>query len=553
VNASENEVYDQTSGRNWLSIYIANVQGTATTYNKNIRIYTTITYEDGTESDPVFQGFLYSTANQVDFHFAYGICFALMNKNVKAINLYASTANDTVYTAGWADESSGYYLLSSLQVQTMTSEESALSSWKQQNLAYKQKSYFGFFTSSSYYHASSLEIQNAIDGGAITLNTALNHAVDKNRSYPTPIHITKGTRDQGSIIVINEGDTKLHTSLYDGYGNHQDSNFPNVALDNNGNKLLIEMLGSSELLGLEILYDTIFAFRNNLIETYDLQGVPKRTYLADIASRKSIVATPYGIVYAGKSAIFIVPSDGSEIQVLNEGYESYYGGDDYVTGSTQYITDAYRAAIIGGYDETYKEVWMLIQVNTATSSEYINFRYSFGLKKWVERRLNTSDTIKYFTKRQIDGTFTIGLTKGLLKYPNRIGSYQWQDDVRINGASTEISQSKAIPFAFTLNIARFNNQIRENVLHGFVLDFTGSSSNNGGLAIVEFYANDEEEPFDTHYVRVDERMDYRMIKRRGNIQRLSIAVSLPDDSTFEKFDLSKITLGFVSGTKLGNL
>lgn len=551
VSAAESEIYDKTSGRNWLSIYIGASQNSASTdTRKQMRFYVTLLFSGGMESDPVYQGFFRSNSSPLDIWFAYGVCFALMNKNVEAINLYAAINPSALEPTDWTDSQSEYVLISSLRIQTLTDTTNQL--WKQQNLAYREKSYFGYF-SSTYNHLAGLDVQNAIDGGQINLNDALNHAVDKNRSYPTPTFATKGTREQGSIVAINEGNTKLHLSLYDGYGVHQDDNFPDVAVDNNGNKMLIEMFGNSELLGLEILYDTIFAFRSNLIETFDLQGVAKRTYLADIVSARSIVATPYGVVFAGKAAIYLIPSDGGEIRVLNELWNNYYGGNEYVTGSTQYITDAYRSAIISGYDDTYREANVLIQVNTATSSEYILHRFSFEDQKWKQRKLNTTDLIKYFTKRQNDGTFTIGLSKGLLKYPNRIGSYQWEDDVRVDYPGNEISQSKAVPFTFTLNIARFNNQILENVLHGFIVNLAGESTGSWGLMKVEFFANRETVAFDTQYLRVDQKMDYRMIERRGNIENLKIKFTMPDSSIFKKFDVSKITLGFISGTKLGNL
>lgn len=552
ISGNDKTIYDQNASvkRDWLSLFLSKIEvASGSTLNRAMRIMITGLY-GYQESDPIFQGFYDgAVTNGVYIYPNMAFNFALMNKELTAINVYAATANDTVREAGWTDSPSEYLLLFKFEVRAQTQTANNRTTIAQKN-SYQAKPYFSYIVNNeitSNTFSESEIVQN------LDLDAALNHAIDRNRSYPTPKFVTKGTRDQGSIIAINEGDTKLHLSLYDGYGVHEDDNFPDVATDNNDNKMLVELFGTSELLGMEILYDTIFVFRNNLIETYDLQGVAKRSYLADVVSSKSIIATPYGIVYAGKSAIYFIPSDGGEIRVLNEDWESYYRGDDYVTGSTQYITDAYRAAIIGGYDETYREAYQVIQVNTLTSSEYIMFRYNFGVEKWTERRLNTTDTIKYFTKRQNDGTFTIGLSKGLLQYPNRTGSLQYEDDVRVDYAGTQYSRDKAVPMSFTLNIAAFNSQVIEKVLHGFIVDIIGESTNGGGMVTVEFYANDEDEPFDTQYVSVDRKMDYRVVERRGNIEKLAIAFTLPEDVIFKKFDASKITLGFVKDTKLGNL
>lgn len=550
AQATENSIYDKTSGRNWMSLCLAKMD--AVTGNRNLRFYLTLVYDDATESDPIYQGFY--RAPTVSYVLAQLLVnFALMNKSVTAVNIYAASANETIYSAGWDDAASEYYLCKTYKFQ---SDSSAGIAYGYQNNnwsvnRYRAKAY-------NFYESLELGFNSPLTDTAArmeqpSINSALNHAVDKNRSYPTPKFIAKGTREQGSIVVINEGDTKLHLSLYDGYGNHQDDNIPDVATDNNGNKMLIELFGTSEILGLEVLYDTIFVFRNNLIETFDLQGVAKRTYVADIVAYRSITLTPYGIVYAGRSAIYIVPSDGSEIRVLNLYYDSYYGGNEYVTGTTQYITDAYRSAIVGGYDETYRQVWMLCQVNTAASSEYILFRYSFDVEKWTERRINTANSIKYFTKRQNDGTFTIATNRGLLKYPNRSGSYIYEDDVLLMGDASQKSQDLPVPTSFTLNIGAFNNAVNEKVLHGFVFEMTGESTDGSGSLLVELFANDEAVAFDSQYIRVDQRMEYRQVARRGNIERLAFKVTVPEDTNLKGSQIRKITLGFVGDTKIGNL
>lgn len=553
ISGAEKAIYNQDTSlkRDWLTVHVPkNEVASSSTLNRAMRGMITVLY-GYQESDPVWQGFYDGALTNGVYLFPnYSLNFALMSKEVTAIIFYAATANDTVRAAGWNDSPSEYRKIFQHEVQTISETANNRTTVARRN-PYQGKPYFSYkvnneITSNTFSEAEIIS--------NITLDDALNHAIDRTRSYPTPSFVTTGTREQGSIIAINEGDTKLHLSLYDGYGVHQDDNFPNVATDNGGNKMLVPMLGSSELLGLEILYDTIFAFRNNMIETYDLNGVPKRTYDADVVSKKSITATPYGIVYAGRSSIFIIPSDGSEIRTLNELWNNYYGGNQYVDGTTtQFITDAYRSEIMGDYDMTFKEVCLLIKVNNATTYDFILFRYNFDDRKWRQRILNTTDTIKYFTKRQIDGTFTVGLSKGLLKYPNRAGTYPWQDDVRISGAGTEVSQSKAVPFTFTINVARFNNEIIENIIHGIIVSHFGSSTGKAGLMKVELFANNETVAFDTQHVPVDRRMDYRMVDRRGNIERLKIKFTMPDSSIFGQYDMSKITLGFLSGTKIGNL
>jgi hypothetical protein len=522
------------------------------------RVYVTAGYGGYEESDPILQAFLQGDTSTTppDLLLTPYLSFALMNKELTHLYMYAVFQNSTIVQKGWKNATKEYILHFSLPIQSATTDTDYLATeWTDQSAVLKSlQGVYGYDISQlNKMEASATNYDTAVNAGAVNINDELNHAVDMERTYPTPRFATTATRNDGAIILIDDGDLSGRLSSYNGSGDHEDDNFPDVRNDNNKNKLKIPFKGTGEILGLNILSDIIHVFRKSTIETYDLQGVFMRTYKADVCAKKSILATPYGIIYGGNASIFIIPIDGSAIVSLNPLWDNYYSGNQFVTGTTQYVTSTYRNDMIAGYNDLYKELWMRLKVNTATSTEIRCFRYSFERGNWYVRILNVTDDIRYFSKNIGDTCFTIGTEKSILKYPNRSGANIYQDDVRVNGSALEISQSLIVPTSFEMNIALFNAKIIENALNGFKLDFTADSSDGYGLFNVDFYANRETVSFDPHLVRSDEIMEYREIDRRGAIDRLSIKISLDSTSTVGRLDLAELDLGFLPNKKLQNL
>ena len=544
-------VYDTSSGRNWLSI-LTKVVDSAGTTSKGVRIYATATYDNYQESDAIFSGYYYNDggSGSVQVFFNVLIDFALMNKNITDINIYGAEANTTIYDAGWANSSDEYYLIAKYDVQDRITTLPII--WNNIDYPTTQKKYYGWKPRDSYGGtvtdtnlAAFQTIDTAENSGATTLYDQLNHEIDKNRSYPTPRFAAITASGDGIVIVLDGGDNAFFIANHNGSGALEDDNFPDVRTNVAGSRLKVDTQGNGTVLGIEILNGIIYIIRSHVAEMYDLQGVFVDMLKIDCVSKDSIHTTPRGIMFAGKSGLDIIPIGGGNVETINQDWIDFYNGSEYVTGVTPYINDTYRSQIVAGYDETYKESWFKIEVATGVAtSEFIMYRINEE-GKWSERTINTDDTIKFFGNSRINKNFYITTNKSILVYPNRDGSYIYEDDVKINGAGTEYSQSNAVPFDITLNVAHFDDEVREKILDEFRLNFEGESTDTYGRVTIELYANDEETAFDTQTVRLDEIMDWRGVESVGELKRLRIRAYLADDTNLGKLNIKKILLKFL--------
>lgn len=535
----ELNIYDTSSGRNWMSIY-SNAFITDGDW-RALRFYVTLEFSNYQESDPVFQGFYYySTPYNFFAELSYGICFALMNKELTAIKLYGASANSGMYGKGWKDSSEEYFLLYSLNIQSTNAETEF---WRQQNYPYRTKSYFGY----SNFYTRGINIETVRDSGVATIKDNLNHEPDKNRSYPSPLFAAKFGTEEGETMAIYNSDGKIFIATHNGSGVLEDDNFVDVRTDASGNRLKITPSGTGQVLGFEILDGIIHVLRNNQCEQYDLQGVFIRTFKIDCVAKESIHTTPYGIMYAGKSGIYIIPLGGGRNELINTTWRDYYNGSQYVTGTTPYITDTYRSQIVGGFDELYQESWFNIQENTESGSQYIQRRYNHLTGQWRERKLNTNKAIKNFANSLNKKIFYIVTENLIYLYPNNEGTYPFEDIVAVDGVGIEVSQGESVIFDAVMNIAEFDNQVINKTLTGYKIVHTGSSVNTYGMFTIEFYANDEINPFDTQYVRIDETMDetFRGVEQRYGVNRLRIRIYLPDDTNNKDLAIKAVVLEYL--------
>ena len=550
ANSAEN-IYDKTSGRPWLVTNSGSYTDVSIVDSMmQQRVYLAAEYGGYQKSDPIMQLFIQATntttGSPVSSHY-FGINFALMNKELTALTLYACQHNSTDIT-NWVDTSDEYFLCHTVNIQSTNVNGGFITfptPYTTNGLTGTQ--IYTFVTSiiGNYLTITPPKITAAQNSGTATIYDTLNHEVDKNRSYPTPRFAAITASGDGIVIVMDGGDNAFFIANHNGSGALEDDNFPDVRTNNSGSRLKVDTQGNGAVLGIEILSGIIHIIRAHVAELYDLQGTFIELLKIDCVSKDSIHVTPYGIAYAGKAGIDMIPLGGGKIVTLNPTWDDFYNGSEYVTGVTPYINDTYRSQIVGGYDETYQESWFRIQVATATSSEIIMYRYSYKTETWRERSLNSSDTIKHFANSRIDKTFYIVTNRSMLEYPNRDGSYVYEDDVRINGAATEYSQSNSVPLDVTINIAEFDDEVVQKILDEFRLNFEGESTDGAGRVTIEFYANEEEVAFDTHTVRVDEIMEWRGVERRGELKRLRIRMYLADDVNLKQLDVKKILLGFL--------
>lgn len=572
IKVANASIYDQTSGRNWMGVLTGKYNTTSTTLQKYLRVYITLVY-NYQESDPIFQGFYYlastPTANEgTELYWAVLINFALMNKEITAIKIYAACpSSDTTAAAnGWTDADSDYYLVNTINLQSNTPSTQY---FKKQNLSYYDKPYFGtIYTSGTVTQSriNSLDRTNAVNGAATNISDALNHAVDKTRTYPTPRYAVRAARPQGAISVIDEDDLTLRLSNRNGDNVNEDDNFPNVAVDNEGSKLKAFLNSSGELLGLGILNDQIQAFKKTEREWIDLQSGLQGITRCDFIAKNSLVLNcPHGLAYAGEHGIYLLPKTGGDAFVLNPGWQNLYDGTLMVTGTTPYMSSAYRQAIVGGYDVTYDALWFVSQLNTAASTEYVAFVYSFARRPlsgepvgWYQRKLNigSDGSVKYFTNRRADGSLTIGFGSGILKYPNRSGSFLYQDDVLIDGKATpsQYSQSKGIPTRLKVHCGSLYDILTRSTINTIKIDYAGDSTSGTGAFNLKCYKDAITTAFETKTFGVDSAPIMRQMPAVGAMERFSFQIDLTegDEEDFKELDISTVEMIVQEIPMIGN-
>jgi hypothetical protein len=403
-----------------------------------------------------------------------------------------------------------------------------------------------------------------IDSGAITLGNKsivdnLQHIPSIERTIKKPRYGITIIRSENPISIIDMDDKTLINSTLDGYGVVEDDNFSEDATDISGTMLRENLLGILPIKSLLSNNNQINVFRLNMREIIDTQSGYQTNKECDFYANRSAVASPHGLAWCGYSAIYFVPIGNVSEYIMNEGWKNFYDGtlkiDD---GSAPYITDAYRAAIISGYDPTFREFWFHCQVNKDAAdgggSEYLCFRFSPENKRWTIRQLNIGASyspLVAFSQRS-DGTMSLVYATGILQYPNRTGTYQYHDDVVYGGATV----GKGVPLRFKLVVGEIADKIQQNILLNLLPDYKGSSITTAGKFQVNIYANKETSAYDTQYFPVDIKEDeVRFLEERDNASELAIEVLVPasDLADVKDLDISTLYLGIRKMMRGGNI
>jgi hypothetical protein len=393
-----------------------------------------------------------------------------------------------------------------------------------------------------------------------TLAGRLARATDKNRTLLLPQFLVTSARNQAAVQVVAKDDSTLRLTCYNGSGVHEDDNLPDITADSNSNIQYIALNGRGYMQGLAISRDTIYVFRNTEAEAFDLQSGSQQLFNIDFLAKDSLVKSPYGLTWAGRGGLYWMPEGGGAIKLLNPKWVNKYNGslmtDD---GTTQYITDAYRTAIISGYNPYNRSVVFHYQVTKKDSSgsEYMTAEYEFESDRWSFKKLGGSTVAKYFAQTTKIGSadaakLIIGYTGGILYYPNITGSFPYTD-LETAANTTGVGYETDV----TINIKDLYNQVENANLQCFMIDCNGSSIDGTAIYVVEFFANDEITAFDTQYVSVDKLGEFRNIDARGNISSLRIKISLPTGASAlantKKWDISRLVLGFKGNIITGNI
>jgi hypothetical protein len=527
---------------------------------KQFRVALCIEYDDYQMSDPVWRGYYNSTTGSPVLEFSIHVDLARMNKNITAFVFYTTYNDSSLTPTQWSDVDSEY--IQNFRIPINNTKYT----YGKDEYNYTSSAdgiYWGITDTDEYCfrllnYGSGVAAVSYSTNSTSTLAGMLNHASDTSRSYLTPRYLIKSSRSQASISIVDQDDTTLRLSCYDGAGAHEDDNYPDVAIDSNNLRQRIALLGRGSLLGIGLVRDTICAFRNTEIETFDLQSGVQGIIDADFCAKYSLVRSDWGLTWAGRSAIYILPEDGSGIQVLNPLWKNKYDGSLLTdSDAASYVTDAYRKAIISGYDPFDRTIWFQIQQTKKdnTGSEYVLWRYHFDLKRWTTRVLGNAASTKYFARATVLGgssanKLILGTSAGIIQYPLLLGDYRYQDFVTSADASAGIGYETYVWF----NVEDFNSLVKNGSLLKFLLDINGSSITTLSNLAVAFYANDETTAFDTQYIPIDQLGELRNVAERGNIKKLNIKITTGTSglSDFKKMDISRMLLGYTENVRKGN-
>jgi len=565
VVAPQDAEIDDISGDKWLKIRAYTTGEVRETYNTDIskktaaRIYITVTYDDGTkENDPIYQLFCDPTAATLDqeftdVSFVVGVNFAKMNKRISGLRFYYNAVDvSKIGFSGVPDASSDYKLVYELPFNSYDSQSTWTLDSSNQLLGSADTEYIYRVVVPDFKYSF---VNSKLQSGVPSVKDNIGHEVDTNRSYLTPRFSVSASRGGGGIRIVDQGDSVLRLSSYNGSGIHEEDNFPDVTLDNVSQRQKIFLQSRGELIGLGVASGNVLAFKRTELEIVNLVANNQQIIPIDCIARKSIISTPYGVFWAGRAGIFLFASDGSGIKIVNPLWKNLYDGtlrtDD---GANPRISDSDRANIIAGYNPVYREVWFYLPTRDPDGTlRKLCYRYFIEQNEWRARELNigTDSSVQLFTTRR-DNTFTIGYghstsSTGLLAYPTTHPSMLWEDDVQ------GVSANKGIPTRLAINVGEFYGISQNAVLYSIFVDAIGKMKpDTSGRFNIELYANRETVAFEKKAQIYDKPPIPRLVPPRGPIERLKIVLSLPQsNANYKDWTISQITLEFLERQRLG--
>ena len=541
-----------------------------------LRLYITVVYNGYLESDPIYQAFVAgveSTQAHVPAQWtAYFpeivgkvyLDIAQMNKNITAINFYVAHKNakelggltidelawnftpTTTQLKGtltdWVENSSDYRLAYTLPLTD--------TSWTLDSSQQYSYSSTGFdFTLTKYLDFIS---ENYID-----LKTAIGHVPNPTRSYRTPRFFARTSRSQNAILVIDNGERELDVSVYDGYGVHQDENFPFASVDVNNNPLLINLSGDGTILGMADINQNAVIIRQSEKEVVDIiQGIT-RISECDCVSKDSITQigienSSLGLSWAGCSGLWLMPSNGGSDILINPRWKNFYDGTLLTSdGHTPYVSDVDRENIIMGYEKTFNEVYALIRCRNElnTGYEYLTFRYNLSKDRTNVRLFNTQYPVAMFSNRR-DGTLSVIHAGGILKYPNlERDKLCYEDNVKVDGTSNGLG----IPTLLRINFGGLYSLRTLASIYDIILDYDADADSDAKL-IVNFYMNGNQHPFETKNFNLGETSVPRPLPPVGAVRSLEIEMFFDNTklTKYRSFELLKTSLGYLSSKRIGN-
>ena len=545
-----------------------------------LKVILTLVYNDYQESDPIYrasyQGVVIGgTTYEPDATLGAFLSFAKMNKNISGIRCYATATDSILHPSynDWVVADTDYFLIQEYPFDSLSSS----------GINWAVENWFETLYRIPIGHITKDVVDGAKASGAQTLGGNLAHAATYSRSYLTPRFAVQTARGGVGIVAVDQDDSTLRLSSYDGDGAHEDDNFPNDVLDSNNQRQIYTLQSRGEMLGMGIFYDKIAVVKRTETEIIDLQS-----NLQSIVSRRGILATPIGLFIPGRAGITLLPWDGGAPTIINIGWRNRYDGTERTSDATlPRVTDSSRSAIVAGYNPVFREAWFyLVTLDADGTSRNLSYRYSMESRKWNCREVGcgttSPNTLAAFVTGK-DNTFSIlfGQTtadgsanrtnNGILEYPNMNSGTnydsdtvsRYEDSVLYDGSShnNDTSSNKGIFTRLLLAFGDLYGIFGQVILDKFFIDhqsFTKSGYVAGQFEIKLFANNDYElgqtmdtktHPFGTDYPRP------RGVPRRGQISSLMMQIQINDAAhlyQYKNFIIRGLELMFGSGERMGN-
>lgn len=384
-------------------------------------------------SEPVYRIFAksFNSANFLQIQFVFRLQYSKMHKGVTGIRLYVSDDYNGVNPA--PDSSFLHYGTLSFTTTNIA--------WAKNNLDTGITSTVVDSVFGSTFYGEGV-------GAGQPLDVALGHNVDITRETVKPRYAVKMARDSQALVVVDRDDNTLAVSCVGGAGVVMDEAFSTIDRDISNNRQNIYLNSRGKLYGLAatgIVADLtglptgqLVAFKRSELEFFDFINGDQNTIEGDCVS-SSIAPCPKGIVFAGNSALRIIPRSTVTTEILNFDWLNLYNGTLRTNdNSAPLISESARQNAFLYYSPYHDSLFVqLLMKHPETNVDgYVSFQYSFSEKKWIgERTFNVGTGSELgrirFTTITNEGKLSLGFARGLLLYPNAEGTFRFQDDVTI--------------------------------------------------------------------------------------------------------------------------
>ena len=280
-----------------------------------------------------------------------------------------------------------------------------------------------------------------------------------------------------AVTAVNDGDNILRLSYYDGMsGLHNDHIYPDVNIDNKENPLKFFLTAHGDLLKLIGYMGRFHAVKESSLEVIDVNTARSAVHECDTVAPDGIVLTSLGLLYVGRSGIYVLPLHGGLREKISDAIE-----DEWLAISNEFKKKAIAV-------EVKKGRLIMIGVQTAGTLDeggdydevnvYTQYVYSIDMRIWWKR-------IFYYAPKAytllLDNTclFITRETPYILFYPD---------------PTSFLDVDQGVPYL--LETQWLSYSLMQKCLRLFQLSIEANAAKN---FIVEIYMDRQTSPFCTMY------------------------------------------------------